>query len=262
MLSPDQLKARDGKLTASRIACLMTGNEADILSLWQEMIGDPSYVQEDLSDVWPVQLGSYTEGLNLDWFEMKHGPVSRRGDVVTHVNGWAACTLDGWSDLHWCPIECKHVGGREELSVIHQRYQPQMHWQMIVTGAVRCASSVIMGANEPTVDFLDKDEAYAAELMKRAEAFMQHVWNFTRPVALPSIAGPIKAEKTYDMQGNNSWGANAATWLGTKQAAKDCAAADKELKTLVPADAIRCFGYGIEIKRDRANRLSIKEKVS
>ena len=262
MLTKTQIEQRDGKLTASRVACLMTGNETDILDLWQEMIGDPAHVPEDLSGVWPVQLGSCTEGLNLDWFERKHGPLSRRGDVLTHENGWAACTLDAWSDLHGCPVECKHVGGREALSTIIERYQPQMHWQMIVSGAGRCALSVIEGSNEPVVEFLDKDEAYATELMARATAFMQHVWNLTPPVALAPVTAPVKPEKSYDMQGNNSWGANAATWLGTRQAKKDCDASEKELKALVPADAVKCFGYGIEIRRDRAGRLSLKEKVS
>jgi hypothetical protein len=137
-----------------------------------------------------------------------------------------------------------------------------MHWQMIVTGAIKCAPSIIMGGNEPIVDFLDKDEAYAAELMRRAELFMHHVRDLTPPVAMAPVAAPVKAERTYDMMGNNSWAANAATWLTTRQAAKDCAAAEKELKSAVPADAIRCFGHSIEIKRDRAGRLSLKEKVS
>jgi hypothetical protein len=262
MLSPNQVAARDGKLTASRVACLMTGDAVKIHDLWRELIGDPAFVPEDLSGVWAVQLGSHTEALNLDWFERKHGPISKRGDVVTHANGWAACTLDGWSDLHSCPIECKHVGGREDLSTIIARYQPQMHWQMIVTGATQCAISVIEGANEPIVEYIDKDEVYAADLMARAEAFMQHVRDLTPPVVLAPVAAPVKAEKTYDMAGNNVWGANAATWLATKQAKKDCESAEKELKALVPADAVRCFANGIEIRRDRAGRLSIKEKVS
>lgn len=262
MLSPDQVRQREGLLTASRVACLMTGDETDILNLWKELIGDPSFAPEDLSGIWAVQLGSWTEPLNLDWFERKHGPLSKRGEVIKHENGWAACTLDGWSDLHGCPVECKHVGGREDLSVIVERYQAQMHWQMIVTGANRCALSVISGAGEPTVDFIDKDEPYATELWQRAHAFMLCVDALTPPCAVAPVAAPVKAEKTYDMQGNNAWGANAATWASTRQAKKDCDAAEKELKAAVPADAVRCFGYGIEIRRDRAGRLSLKEKVS
>jgi hypothetical protein len=259
MLSPAQIEARDGKLTASRVACLMTGDEAEIMNLWREMVGDPAFTREDLSQVWPVQLGAFTEPLNLDWFELKHGPISRRGEVVTHENGWAACTLDGWSDLHGCPVECKHTGGREPIETLIARYQPQMHWQMIVTGASRCALSVILGGNEPVVEFLDKDAAYSTELWQRAEAFMQHVWSLTPPVVLAPVTAPIKPEKTYDMTGNNGWASDAVTWITTRQARKDNEAAEKSLKSLVPADAIRCHGHSIEIKRDRANRLSLRE---
>src|SRR5580765_6987801 len=98
MLSPTQIEARRGRLTGSRVACLMTGDAAAILRLYREMIGEA--VEEDLSDVWPVRLGEATEQLNLDWYERKNRtPVTRRGDVVVHRDyDWAACTLDGWID--------------------------------------------------------------------------------------------------------------------------------------------------------------------
>jgi hypothetical protein len=98
MLSPAQIEARKGKLTASRVACLMTGDATEIMRLYLEMIGEER--PENLSDVWPVQLGSATEQLNLDWFERKNRmPVTRRGEVVVHPDyPWAACTLDGWID--------------------------------------------------------------------------------------------------------------------------------------------------------------------
>ncbi|KAF0138657.1 MAG: hypothetical protein FD153_1184 [Rhodospirillaceae bacterium] len=95
--SPAQRRARDGKLTASRVGVLMNGDEAAIYALWREMIGAPDYKPEDLSDVWAVQLGSCTESLNLDWYERRTGrSVTRRGDVVVHPTlPWAAATLDG-----------------------------------------------------------------------------------------------------------------------------------------------------------------------
>lgn len=262
MLSPAQIIARDNKLTASRVACLMTGDQQAIMNLWREMVGDPDFVAEDLSGVWAVQLGSHTESLNLDWFQRKHGDVLRRGDVVTHANGWAACTLDGWSWKHDCPVECKHVGGREPLETIIVRYMPQMHWQMFVCGAEQCALSVIMGAAEPIIEIIPRNAEYGNTLFDRALAFMQSVWDLTPPFALAPIAAPVKAEKTYEMTGNNGWAANAATWITTRQARKDNEAAEKELKALVPPDAARCFGHSIEIKRDRAGRLSVKEMLS
>lgn len=97
-LTAAQLTAREGKLTASRVACLMTGDEAKILDLWREMVGDPAHVPEDLNGVWAVRLGELTEPLNLEWYERRTGkPVTRRGEVVVHpIVTWAACTLDGW----------------------------------------------------------------------------------------------------------------------------------------------------------------------
>jgi hypothetical protein len=262
MLTKTQIEARDGKLTASRVACLMTGDESEILSLWREMIGDPAFVPEDLSGVWPVQLGSHTESLNLDWFERKNGVLlKRRGEVVMHKNGWAACTLDGWFEQRSCPVECKHVGGREPLETIIARYMPQMHWQMIVTGAKECALSVIMGANEPVVEYVPFDKDYAAELWSRAGRFMECVRSLTAPVSVAPVAAPVKAEKSYDFSTNNHWCSEAVTFIGNRTAAKDFAAAEKALKSLVPSDAIRVTGGGIECRRDRANRLSIKELV-
>lgn len=258
MLTAAQVAARKDKLTASRVACLMKGDAEAILRLWREMIGDE--IEEDLSRVWPVQLGSTTENLNLDWYEMKSGSLSRRGEVCVHsVHKWAAATLDAWINDLACPIECKHVGGREPLEVIIERYQPQMQWQMEVTGATQCGLSVIMGASEPIVEFIERDRDYAAEMVRRGAIFMQHVAKRTPPVALPAVTAPIDASKVYDMTGNNSWASHAAEWIESKPAAEICKDAEKVLKALVPADAKKCHGHDIQITRDRAGRLSLRE---
>jgi predicted phage-related endonuclease len=259
MLNAEQIKARTGKLTASRIACLMKGDAKEIYNLWLEMTGQ-EFECEDLSRVWPVQLGSCTEVLNLDWYELKNTAVTRRGDVVVHRQyPWAAATLDGWIDDLSCPIECKHVGGREPLEIIIERYQPQMQWQMEVTGARQCALSVIFGANEPIVEFIDPADDYAAEMVKRGAQFMQHVAKKTPPVVLDAVAAPIDASKVYDMTGNNSWAAAGGDWLSTKDAATTFKTAEKILKALVPEDAKKCHGHSIQITRDRAGRLSLRE---
>lgn len=258
MLTDTQIKARTGKLTASRVACLMTGDAAKIMQLYLEMIGEGE--PEDLSHVWPVQLGSATEALNLDWFEMKNGPLTRRGDVVVHSkHPWAAATLDAWSPDLRCPVETKHVGGREPLGVIIDRYQPQMQWQMEVTGAEQCALSVIMGASEPIVEFIPRDEDYAAEMVVRGKQFMDCVAARRPPVALDPVAPPADASKVYDMGSNNRWVDASFTWIGNKDSAQRAKDAEKVLKEIVPADAKKCFGNGVQITRDRAGRLSLRE---
>ena len=98
MLTPAQIDARKGKMTSSRIACLMVADIAKIYSLYLEMTNDPAFVPEDFSNFWPVLLGTATEQLNLDFFEQKNGlSVTRRGEVVVHPEiDWAAATLDGF----------------------------------------------------------------------------------------------------------------------------------------------------------------------
>lgn len=261
MLSEAQIKARAGKLTASRIACLMTGDAEAIMQLYLEMTGQGE--PEDLSHVWPVRLGEATEQLNLDWFEMKNGLlVTARGDVIIHPEyEWAACTLDGWVGAEGAgyPLEVKHCGGREPLEVIVDRYQPQLQWIMEVTGAKECALSVIMGANEPIVEFIPRDAEYAAEMIVRGKQFMHCVEMRRVPVVLPAVPAPVDASKVYDMSTNNSWAVRADEWLANYEAAEVVKAAEKVLKSLVPADAKKCHGHQVQITRDRAGRLSLRE---
>jgi hypothetical protein len=257
-LTDAQKALRNGKLTASRVACLMTGDSEKMLRLYREMIGEQE--PEDLSNVWAVQLGETTEALNLRWFEKKNYPVTRIGEFVTHP--WFdefGATIDAWCEELHCPVEAKHVGGREPLEVVIDRYQPQLQWQMEVTEATQVALSVIIGAAEPTIEFIERDQAYIKELLQRARQFMQCVVTRTPPVVLAPVSAPIVADKSYDMTGNNQWGNAAAIWIENTAAAGLCKDAEKVLKSMVPADALKCFGYGIRVTRDRAGRLSLRE---
>jgi len=260
-LTAEQTAQRKGKLTASRVAVLMKGDREGILRLYKEMIGEE--VEENLDDVWAVQLGSVTEKLNLDWYERKMGEtylLEKRGEVVVHQKyEWAAATLDGWDIVIECPVECKHVGGREPLEVIIDRYQPQMQWQMMVTGADTCALSVIMGANEPIVEYVEASPLYQDEMLKRAEYFMMCVDLRKPPVTLDPVAPPVEPTKVINMTGNEAWTRAAERWIQTHGAAETAKDAEKVLKSLMPAEAKKAFGCGCRITRDRAGRMSLRE---
>jgi predicted phage-related endonuclease len=264
MLTSQQIADRAGKLTASRVACLMTGDKVKVDQLYREMIGEGE--PDDLSHVWPVRLGEATEKINLEWYQRKHNPASvsiRHGWVMVHPkHQHFAATLDGWDDTLHCPIECKHCGGREPLEVIIDRYQPQLQWQMYVTGAKQCALSVIMGANEPIVEYIDRDEDYIKEMVTRASSFMLCVQTKTPPVALDPVPAPTLGAKVYDMTGNNYWAHRAACWLEVHGKAAEEREYEKSLKVMVPDDAKKCHGHGVQITRDRAGRLSLRESAS
>lgn len=182
-LTQAQLDARDGKLTGSVVGCLMTGNRDKQMSLWRELIGDPTYKRDDLRAVWAVQLGSTTETLNLDWYERKtHHEVIRRGEVVVWPGvDWAAATLDGYDAVLDIPVEAKHVGGWEPRATIVERYRPQCMWQMMVLKATNCAMSIVEGARAPVIENVVYDAGYADILYQRAETFMKCVWAMTPP---------------------------------------------------------------------------------
>lgn len=190
MLTPAQLAAREGKLTASAVACLMSGNRAKVMDLWRLMVGDPGYQEPDLSGIWAVRLGSHTEPLNLDWCERKlKRPITRRGEVVVHPTvEWAACTLDGWDDAVPRPVEAKHVGGREPRGKIIERYTPQLMWQMMVTETAQAALCLIEGTAEPIIEPVDAIPEYVEELWKRAHAFMACVHALVPPFRTEEIA--------------------------------------------------------------------------
>ena len=88
-------------------------------------------------------------------------------------------------------IEAKHCGGREPVETLIERYHPQCQWIMFVTNTKTIALSIILGANEPIVEYLDRDEAYVAEMVKRGAQFMEHVRNRTPPVILAPAAPPV-----------------------------------------------------------------------
>jgi hypothetical protein len=258
-LTAEQIAKREGKLTATRAAVLMSGVAERVLQLYLEMIGEAE--PENLDDVWPVQLGSATEKLNLDWYEKKNKRLlSNRGTVaVSEQYPWAACTLDGWDDELECPVECKHTGGREPLEILLDRYQPQCQWQMMCTGAKQCALSAILGANEPVVEFISRHQPYIDQMIDRGDYFMMCVGLRKPPVELAPIAPPIEPFAEINMKGNGTWAAQADRWLQTHGAAEAAEESEKILKSLVPPEAKRAFGYGVRISRDRAGRLSLRE---
>lgn len=262
-LTDRQLKAREGKLTASRVACLMEGDAEEIHKLWLELTGDPEFEPPDFSDNWHVKLGEATEQLNLDWFAKKYGPVEGRGLVRVHPDiPWAAVTLDGWSVDHECPIECKHLIGFTPTVEASVKYMPQMTWQMIVTNSDKCAFSPIQGGRPPEVIFCSYDKDYARELLRRAEDFMKHVHNLTQPVALPPVEAKVEAVKEYDMDGNEEFKNAAMQYRTDFGYHKRFEQTVKLLKKMAPADAVRVHGYGIEIKRAKNGALIIKENPS
>lgn len=261
MLSPAQLQARDGKITASFLPALMAGDEKRILNEWRRVVGDPAWESENLDDSWPVQLGTYLEPFALDWHERKTGnDLTRRGEVVVHPGReYVCCTLDAYRQSDASVIDCKVIGQWRKLDDAIAHYVPQMVIQRACVEAHNAALLIVHGGAEPEEHPVTWDGDYERLVWQRVDEFWTSVETLTPPSAMPAVAAPVKAEKVYDLTGNNEWASEAVTWLNTRQAAKDFTAAEKAIKKLVPADAAKAAGHGITVSRNKAGSLSIKE---
>jgi predicted phage-related endonuclease len=261
MLTAAQHKARDGKVTASFLPKLMSGDEAAILNEWRRLVGDPAYVPLDLDNVWAVQFGSFVETFALDWHQRKTGrPIEGRGQSLTDPKrSYVACTLDGFRPDDSTVIDCKAPGAHRKLDDVLALYVPQMVIQRSCKGAAKAALLVVHGGAEPVEYPIDIPADYEAAVWQRVDAFWQCVCDLRPPFSVPPVPPPVKAERIVDISTSNSWAVEAAAWLANYPAKREAEAAEKALKALVPADAAKCHGAGVVITRSRAGSLSLRE---
>jgi len=260
MLTPAQMAAREGKVTASFLPKLMSGDEAAILNEWRRLVGDPAYVPLDLDNVWAVQFGSFVETFALDWHQRKTGrPIEGRGQSLTDPKRpYVACTLDGFRPDDSTVIDCKAPGAHRKLDDVLALYVPQMIIQRSCKGAAKAALLVVHGGAEPVEYPIDIPADYEAAVWQRVDAFWRCVEDLRPPFSVPPIPPPVKAERIYDLSTSNSWCDSAASWLANAPAKKLAIIAEATLKELVPPDAAKCHGAGVVISRNRAGSLSLR----
>lgn len=256
--------ARRKTLGGSDANILMNGDPAAILHLWREKRGEAE--PEDLSRVLPVQMGTWTEPLNIHWFElMTERLVCNKGDARTHpAYPFMACTLDGvTATASNAPaiFEAKHVNAFAKIDEVVQKYMPQLHHNMAVTGLSHAILSVFVGTFTHEVVEVACDDWYLAQLIDREKAFWACVQSGEPPLEMPAVAVSVAPDKwrTVEMEGNNEWAANAADWLAHRDAAKKFTASEKGIKALMEADMGRAHGHGLECKRAKNGSLRISE---
>jgi len=270
MLSPAQIAAREGKITASFLPALMAGDDDAIYRKWLELIGDPSWTPEDFTDNWPVQWGSYGEPFILDWHQRMTGQeLSRRGEVVTHpTKDYVACTLDGFRAFDSTVLDAKVCNAFNPLEEIIAYYTPQLIVQRACTGAANAALLLVHGSAKPVEYPIVIDAEYEAKLWQRVDQFQYHVENFIPPVTFPRVVPP-EQWVTIDLDkdaGQFNWVQDMQerlqAWGRTKDYADEFDQAAKDIKKLLPDDCGTLTWSGLIIKRNRAGAVSIKRAAT
>jgi predicted phage-related endonuclease len=166
------------------------------------------------------------------------------------------CTVDGIvaeaGDLPEALFEAKHCGTRNTDAEIFARYVPQLTHNCICVGSATAFLSVFKGNGDWVMFEYELDDAYAERLIAAEAVF----WDCVRTGKPPCSVEPEPTPKPvgvveYSMQGNNEWASHCADYIETELAADRHELARKSLKALMPDDASKCFGYGLELRRDK-----------
>ena len=263
-LSAAQLKAREGMITASFLPVLMSGDKSKILNRWQEIVGDPEFIAEDLSSIWAVEFGSFIEPFALDWHQKKTGlPLIRRGEVVIHpTKPYFCCTLDAYREPDRCVLDCKAPGTWRKIEEVISYYTPQMIGQAACLKTSKAALLVVHGGSEPQEHPIEWTPEYEAQVWQCVEEFQHCCETLTPPVQMEPIAPPVPPIKEYDFSSSNEFCNEAAIWLENREASKKFDGAAKNIKSLIPPDGIRAFGGGVTVNRSKSGSLTIKEAKS
>lgn len=234
--------------------------KGDWYALWLDKTGREE--PKAILSPWDAAVRHALEPIILDHYATKNNiAVAKRGFAYVGTPAYLRCTLDGWDERGW-PVDAKALNlfTPDAMKWAVEHYTPQMHHQMIVTGARRSVLAVSVGMKEPVEIPVERDDFFEASYLESCEDFWRYVESDTPPPGGPvlDVPVPIKELRTVDMSGNNRWAMFAGDWLGNRQAAATFDVAVKGVKALVESDVGEAAGHGIIAKRD-GRGISIKE---
>lgn len=270
-LSKEQLAFRQQGIGGSDATRIMKG---DWHSLWMEKTGRAE--SDDLSNVLPVQLGSWTEEFNRQWFQKQTETTvvtAQTENLVHPENDWMRANLDGYTAilestndpseftaLRTGIWEGKHVNQFRSIEECVEQYYAQVHHYMMVTGEERAVLSVLFGNLRWEYQAIEFDKEYADTLFTMESEFWSHVTNQIEPVNPEEKKAPRLDEmKVRKYSASPDWVRHATAWKTNRSAVKEFKDAEKELKSMMGEDVRTAFGDGIYINRAKNGALSIRE---
>jgi hypothetical protein len=253
---------------------LWRNNEDSVYNLYK--IKTLQETPENLSHVFPVQLGILSEELNIQWFEYSHLRTVERGGCYanftdykdyphyTHTDG---IVLDDYTSNQETFIECKHTNPFGSMKDKVISYLPQLQFYMMHLQVDYCYLSVIRGNTEPNVFEIQADKKFQEQLHKLCTKFWKSIEekkfileaNDKKDLEKNPI---IDGLKDYNMS-DTEWDKISDTLDQTSGAVDIFESNKKKLKSLMPADAKTATTNKSNwiATRSKNNRVSIKQKA-
>lgn len=263
---------RQGFIGGSDMRRIMDG---DWTSLWEEKTGRTE--PEDLSNHLAVQLGTYTEDFNLQWFADKELNCKERGvDLLSKQRkfemNWEGVpckgTVDAWiqePDAYEI-VEAKHTYERNTMEGCLKMYMPQIQFYLWISIADGCYLSVIFGNRRWECVYIKKDWDYIHKMQVHLKEFWRHVKEDTRPFGDDQVA-PISIDKIpvdgmvrRDASSDNEFISRCHDYLQEEHSAKLFESAKSDLKAMVGDNEREVYCDLLTIKRDKRGSLRIMTK--
>jgi hypothetical protein len=242
--------------------------------LYNEKIGQAQ--PADLSHLFNVQLGTYTEEFNLAWFEQEYGVqvIATQPEYKKTIEGIPfKATLDGIiadpesiDRDHYIGVECKHTSSFKKFDDILTYYYPQIQLYMKVADLSHMYLSVIFG-NQWECKLVSQDEAEWLRMLPIFRDFWGHVLKKQPPVAempneLPTNVHHMTLDNMVarDASKDNSFRNYEANYIENVWGNKQFEVAKNELKSLVLSNEREVFTDKLSIKRNKRGALTIKIK--
>jgi predicted phage-related endonuclease len=229
--------------------------EGDWISLWEEKTGRKQ--PDDLSDVLPVQLGTFTEQFNIYWF------VSQTGKQVYNSQHGL---VEGVT-----PIECKHTYDNNTIDNVLKQYMPQIQFYMWVGNYTECYLSVLFGNRRWESVRVSRADDYVERMRVHLRTFWQLVVDDTPPAEADEVYGnnvvslntdkiPVNDMVKRDASGDNEFISRCHDYIEQQGNAQLFESAKADLKAMVGDDEREVYCDLLTIKRDKRGSLRIAVK--
>ena len=260
------MQDRKGFIGGSDCYRIMNGEWHD---LWLEKTGREE--PDDLSGIFAVRLGSYTEEFHIQELEREFDvKIDRQFQSAVDIDGVPCrATMDGVYGA--IGVECKHTNSRTNMDQQLQRYMPQLQFYMMVTGINKIVFSCIFGNQERKHVTVDACEVYQHDLRVEVTKFWSYVKDDLEPdrgilhAIMPSMdAVPVNSMIAIDASTNNQFMADAEIFAVTKSKASMHEEAKKRLKNMMPSNCreMYCNDFAIKRAANGSLRMYVEEAVN
>ena len=254
---------RKGFIGGSDCVKIMNG---DWLELWQIKTGrvDP----DDLSRNIAVQLGSWTEDFNLEWFEHEHDCVlsDQQREYELEIG---AVPAKGIIDAKWGSfiVEAKHTNPYKSMDDVIEYYMPQIQLYCYLAKADGAYFSVIFGNSKWESAHVSFSHKYFDSMWAVVSDFWGYVIRDEEPIGIqtPDISiDKIEVDNMVkrDASRDNQFIDAAITYINGYEHNRVFENAKKDLKQMVGSNEREVYCDHLTIKRDKRGSLRITRRTN